>query len=70
MFVIKSGLLEQSLNNWLTQKEETGKGKSCDKNNVLSKGKLKCRNSAGLAMSQVLNKVRNKLNNLKRSKTT
>ena len=61
MFVIKSGLLEQSLNNWLTQKEEIGKGKSCDKNNVLSKGKLKCRNSAGLAMSQVLNKVRNKL---------
>ena len=31
------------------------------KNNVLSKGKLKYRNSAGLVMLQALNKVRNKL---------
>ena len=36
-------------------------------NNELSKGRLKCRNSADLVMLHVLNKERNKL---KRPKTT
>ena len=54
-----------ALNSWLTQKEKTGKEKNCNKNNVLSKGKLKCRNSAGLVMLQILNKMRNKLKQLK-----
>ena len=39
--------------------------KNLNKNNVRSKGKLKCRNSAGLIMLQVPNKVKNKLNQLK-----
>ena len=39
--------------------------KNYNKNNALSKGKLKCRNGAGLVMLQVLNKVRNKLKQLK-----
>ena len=47
------------LNSWLIQKEKTGKERNCNKNNVLSKGKLKCRNSAGLVVLQVLNKMRN-----------
>ena len=59
--IMQSGLLEQSLNSWLTQKEKHKQKKNCYKNNFLSKGKLKCRNYAGLAMSQVTNKVKNKL---------
>ena len=50
----------------LPKKRRQEKIKNCYKNNVLSKGKLKCRNSAGLLMLQVVNKVRNKL---KRPKT-
>ena len=42
-------------------KREGMNKKNCYKNNFLSKGKLKCRNYAGLAMSQVTNKVKNKL---------
>ena len=61
MFLMQSGLLEQSLSSWLTRKGKTGKEKNCNKNNVPSKGKLKCRNSAGLVMLHALNKVRNKL---------
>ena len=40
--------------------------KKCNKNNVPSKGKLKCINSAARVRFQVLNKVRDKL---KRPKT-
>ena len=54
-WIVGSNLIAGSL------KEETGKEKKSNKNYLLSKGQLKCRNPSGLAMVWVLNKVRNKL---------
>ena len=61
MFLMQSGSLKQLHNSWLTQKDDTEKEKNWNKNNVLSKGKLKCRKYADLAMLQVNNKETNKL---------
>ena len=43
-WIVGSNLIADSL------KEETGKEKKSNKNNLLSKGQLKCRNPSGLAM--------------------
>ena len=69
MLPIQSGLLEQCLI-VSSPKKRIQEKKKTNKNNIHSKEKLKCRNSAGLVMLQVLNKVRNKLKQLKRSKTS
>ena len=62
---MQSGLLEQCLIAGTPKKKWHERKKNYNKNNVLSKVKLKCRNGAGLVMIQVLNKVRNKLKQLK-----
>ena len=73
MFLMKVPLFKPSLTKdcWNSHlivglpKKRRHEKKKTNKKNVLSRGKLKCRNSAGLVLLQVLIKARNQLKRLK-----